>query len=239
MLDVSTMHFIPTNCHSIDQLLGGGIPRGKITLVYGAYNTGKTSFMLQCSVACARKRFKTLYIDSDDTFSTTRLSQIAFNDLNSVSPKIILFKLKTFQEQGILFEKLERYMSNTVALIAIDTITSLYRISLKGPEETFALNRELNRQLAILTEIAKKYDVALLLTSQVHSIMNEERSLGRIEPVATRVLNFWSQNVLYLTTTEKHPVRRMTLEKHLGKKVKGISCSYVLTLTGISTDIEQ
>jgi len=233
VLSTLPVFFMPTNCSSIDRLLGGGIPSRQITLVYGAYSTGKTSFAVQCAVSCARKKTRTLYVDSDDTFSATRLSQIASDDLDSVSPMIIVFKPRSFIEQGILFENLERYLSHSTALIVVDTITSLYRLGLRNSEETFALNRELNRQLAVLTEVAKKNAVALLLTSQVHSVI-DEWPFGKIEPVATRVLNFWSQNVLRLSLSEKHPVREATLEKKSGNKYTGRRCPYILTEEGIS-----
>ena len=225
--------FISTNCSSVDEILGGGIPSGQITLVYGAYNAGKTSLAIQCAVASARKKKKTLYIDSDDTFSPTRLSQIASHDLDFVSPMIIVFKPRSFIEQGLLFENLESYLSRPVALIVVDTVTSLYRLGFRDAEETFALNRELNRQLAILTEVAKKNDVALLLTSQVHSVMDGVWPLGKIEPVATRVLDFWSQNVLCLSHSEEHPSWEATLKK-LGRKATSLSCYYALTGEGVS-----
>lgn len=232
-MDALPAFFISTNCSSINRLLGGGIPSGQITLIYGAYDTGKTSFAIQCAISCAKKKTRTLYVDSDDTFSTTRLSQIASDDLDSISPMIIVFKPRNFIEQGVLFENLERYLSCSTALVVVDTITSLYRIGLRNAEETFALNRELNRQLAVLTEVAKKNAVALLLTSQVHSVI-DEWPFGKIEPVANRVLNFWSQNVLRLNLSKRPPVREATLEMKPGGKLKERICSYLLTEKGIS-----
>jgi len=210
------------------------VPRGQITLIYGAYSTGKTTFALQTAISNAKEKFKTLYVDSDNTFSTVRLTQITQNSLDTVSPLIILFKPRNFMEQGLLFEKLNRYVSDSVSLIVVDTITSLYRLSLRGPEETFALNRELNRQLALLTEIAIKSDIAVLLTSQVHSIIDERFTKSKIEPVATRVLNFWSHNILRLTITNQNSIRMATLEKLSKKASKGQPCLYVLTEKGIS-----
>jgi DNA repair protein RadB len=233
-LHVSKEHSTPTGCHAVYRLLKGGFPRGQITLIYGAYNTGKTTIALQSAIDNAKKKLKTLYVDSDNTFSTARLSQITQNNLDAISPLIFLFKPRNFIEQGLLFEKLNRCISDSVALMVVDTITSLYRISLRGPEETFALNRELNRQLALLTEMAAKNDVAVLLTSQVHSIIDERFKKNKIEPVATRVINFWSYNILRVTTTTQHSIRTATLEKTSKKESKGQPCLYALTEKGIS-----
>jgi RecA/RadA recombinase len=238
-LSISAEHSTSTVCHTIHQLLKSGFPRGQITLIYGTYKTGKTTFALQSAINNAKKKFKTLYVDSDDTFSTSRLSQITQKGLDTVSQLIILFKPRNFLEQGLLFEKLSGCVSDSVALIVVDTITSLYRISLQGPEETFAFNRELNRQLALLTELAVKNDVAVLLTGQVHSIIDERFAESEIEPVATRVLTFWSHNILRLTTTKQRSIRIATIEKFAKKESKDEPCLFVLTEKGVSHILKE
>ncbi|RJS79912.1 DNA repair and recombination protein RadB, partial [Candidatus Bathyarchaeota archaeon] len=43
------MYRISTGCTSLDDLLGGGITSGSITLIYGEAETGKTSLAIQCA----------------------------------------------------------------------------------------------------------------------------------------------------------------------------------------------
>ncbi len=237
MLKESPVEHIQTNCGAIDRILEGGIPRGYITLIYGPFKTGKTTLAIQCAVTCARQGKKTLFIDADNSFSTTRLTQIAGYDLESVAPLIILFKPRSFQEQSTLIENLESFISKKVALMVVDTVTSLYRVELGGVEKSFALNRTLNRQLAYLVKIAKKGHIALLLTSQVHSVLSREGA-GRIEPVAERVLKFWSQNILRLELSQNPRLREVFLEKHLGFRFKDIRILFALTEGGV-TDVER
>ena len=97
-------------------------------------------------------------------------------------------------------------------MIIIDTITSLYRASIIGSEDTFTLNRELNRQVATLSEIAKAKSMPILLISQVRSIPREEGDM-KVEPVATRVLKFWSDVIISLKREPMMGVIRATLEK--------------------------
>ncbi len=175
---------------------------------------------------------KTLFIDADDGFSTIRLSQMAGRDVDSVAQSIILFKPRSFQEQCILIENLENFVSKKVALIVVDTITSLYRVELGGLEETFALNRGLNRQLAYLVKIAKDRGVALLLTSQVHSVLNEI-GVRRIEPVAERVLKFWSQSIMRLKSSQRPGIREALIERHLGFRCADAHVLFKLTDCGL------
>ena len=221
---------ITTGCGPLDELLKGGLPADGISLVYGEAETGKSSLAVQCAVNCARMGYKSLFIDSDGTFSPKRLSQIAYYDYEKISPFIILMKPTTFQEQIMAIDHLDEYITKKFGLIVVDTITSLYRVELGSQKETFALNRELNRQVALLAQIAKTRKVAVLITSQVRSVFLEEQV--RIEPVATRVLKFWSDIVLNLNQTGQTRVIKVLLEKHPERK-RSASCYVKIERTGI------
>lgn len=221
---------VPTGCGSLDELLGGGFPADGVSLVYGEAETGKTSLAIQCAINCARMGYKSLFVDSDGTFSSKRLSQIAYYDYEKISPFMILMKPTTFQEQVRAIDNLDNYITRKFGLMVVDTITSLYRVELEGPKETFALNRELNRQIAFLTQIVKTHKVAALITGQVRSVfLGEEISM---EPVATRVLKFWSDVVLNLKQTGQTRVIKVLLEKHPERK-RSASCYVKIERTGI------
>ena len=136
----------------------------------------------------------------------------------------------TFQEQIITIDHLDEYITKKFGLIVVDTITSLYRTELGSSKQTFALNRELNRQVAILAQIARAHKIAALIISQVRSIFVEGQ-VG-VEPVATRVLKFWSDVVLNLKHTGQTRVMKALLEKHPERK-RSMSCYVKIEKTGI------
>ena len=219
-----------TGCRSLDRLLEGGLPVGGISLIYGEAETGKTSLVIQCAVGCARTGYKTIFVDSDGMFSPMRLSQIAYYDFEEISPLIVLVRPTTFEEQAHAIEHLDEYMTRKVRIVVVDTVTSLYRVELGAPRETFALNRELNRQIACLAQIAKTRRVATLITSQVRNIFAEGR-VG-VEPVATRVLRHWSKVVIQLKSTGRPRLVEVLLEKHPRYK-RPRSCYVSIERTGI------
>jgi DNA repair protein RadB len=215
--------FIPTGSISLEKLLGGGFPADCVSLIYGEAETGKSSLAVQCAVNCARRGYKSLFIDTDGTFSSERLSQIAEYDYEQISPLIIIMKPTTFQEQVKTMDYLEKMITKKFALIVVDTITSLYRLELNDPKEAYASNRELNRQMAILTQVAKTCGVAALVISQVKSVPVGEGV--DVKPVATRVLNYWSDVILDLKQTGQMRVIKVLREKH--PKIKGTGFCYV------------
>lgn len=206
--------YIPTGCIQLDSVLEGGLRPGELTLLYGEAETGKTSLAMQCSVNSARMGYKVLFVDADKTFFPQRLMQIALHDFNEVSQLIILFSPSNFEEQSALIDELEKYISEKLGLIVFDTITSLYRAEIGSREEAFKANRELNRQIAMLTHIAKKFHIPILITSQVRNILTEVDAL--VEPVAARVLRFWSANIIGLSKMSKRGVVKVTIERSGG-----------------------
>ena len=140
-------------------------------------------------------------------------------------------KPDNFHEQTLVMDNLADYVTRNFGLIIIDTFTTLYRVKIaESPEKTFDLNRELNRQIALLAQIAKTQKIVVLITSQVHSFF-EDTKVG-IEPVATRVLKFWADTIIAMKPTENTQVIRAVLEK-APKKVQPLSCRLKIEESGI------
>lgn len=204
---------IPTGCVSIDDILGGGLPAGNVGLVYGEAETGKTTFAMQCAANCARQGHKTLFVDCDGTFSARRLSQVVSERFKEVAELIILMKPESFREQTAVIDRLADYVTRSFGLIVIDTLTSLYRLRVaETPDKTFELNRELNRQTASLAQVARIQKIAVLVTSQVRSVLNGGSE--SVEPVGTRVVKFWADTIMIMKPTENTGVIRAVLEKN-------------------------
>ncbi len=203
---------IPTGIKIIDESIGGGLHPGSINLIYGEPETGKSTLAMQFAMNCAKQHHKVLFIDCDRTFSIRRFSQLTSEKPVETAELIILATPKDFCEQATIIESLSDYVTSSFGLVVIDTFTSLYRLRIsESPSRAFELNRELNRQLAILAQTAKTEKIAVLMTSQVHSVLAEVPA--RVEPVATRVLKFWADAIIALKPTESHQKVEITLEK--------------------------
>jgi DNA repair protein RadB len=222
---------IPTGCRTIDDFLKGGFPIESVILVYGEAETGKTTLAMQCAINCVRLGFKALFVDSDRTFSARRFSQIAGEQFQTIAEMIILVRPDDFEEQTAIVDQLNDYVNRNFKLVVFDTVTSLYRLKVsQSPSRTFELNRELNRQLAVLAQMARTQKIAILLTSQVHSVLNEAPIT--IEPVATRVLKFWADIVVAMKLTENPQTINVTVEKN-PEKLPPIACDLRIEETGV------
>jgi len=228
----STYDVIPSRCEPLDGLLGGGFSVGEIAVVYGEAGTGKTTLSIQTAIETARRGSRVLYIDADHSFTHQRFSQLAREDADAVSERILLFFPDTFSAQTSLVESIENYLTPSARLLVADTITSLYRVSLGSAERTFSLNRELNRQLAYLSTVAVRHRLVVLLTSQVHARL--DFPFGRIEPVARRTLAHWPRTIIRLKNTSEQSRKEIIVERKRGRQTT-LRCSAKLTERGFES----
>lgn len=222
---------ILTGCGCIDNHLNGGISSESLTLIYGEPETGKSTLATQCAVNCAMQGYKTLYVDCDNTFSPKRLAQVAAGRFDEIAELINLIRPIDFTEQTAVIDRLSEYTEKNFGLTVIDTFTSLYRVKVAETSgKAFGLNRELNRQMAILAQTAKTQKMPIILTSQVRSVFDEPQV--SVEPVATRVLKFWADTIIAMKPTENPQTIKAVLEK-THEKAQEVACYLRIDETGI------
>ncbi len=223
------MEKLGSGCIGVDRLLKGGFPLHQINFVYGEASTGKTVLAMQCAVETAVREFKVFYIDSDGSFTPHRLESLMVRE--EVARRIVVFRPDDFRDQVRITETLETVLTKAPAFLVADSITGLYRAALRRPKEAFAYNRELNRELAYLADLAKRFRLGTLLTGEVHS----QPGFGdwSVEPVATRTLQHWSQLILRLRLTPRRDVRECVLEKMEGREVSGPRCLFRIGEAGL------
>lgn len=223
---------ISTGCKCIDSKIGGGISPENVCLIYGEPETGKTTLAIQCAVSCALQNYKTFFVDCDNTFSTKRLSQLSGRKFDQVAEQIILIKPKDFKEQTAIIDRIQEYTIKNFGLIIIDTFTSLYGAKVSETcGKAFSVNRELNRQLAILAQTAKIRKIPVIITSQVRAVFDEQN--GTVAPVANRVLKFWTDIIISMKPT-RTPQTIIAVLEPTRETSKEATCYVQIGETGIS-----
>ena len=229
---------ISTSCKCIDNNIGGGILPENVVLIYGEPETGKTTLAIQCAISCALQNYKTLFIDCDNTFSTKRMSQLSKERFDQVAEQVILIKPKDFREQTAVVDRIQDYTAKNFGLIIIDTVTSLYGAEVaERSGKAFSVNRELNRQLAILAQTAKIRKIPVVVISQVRSVFDSENL--SVAPVANRVLKFWADTIIFLKPTQYAQTLKAVIEKAPGNSQE-INCYVQILESGIQdTEIRE
>src|SRR3989441_4655931 len=223
------MERLSTGTGGLDRLLKGGFALRQINLVYGEASTGKSVLAMQSALGAVVMGFKVFFVDADLSFSVQRLESLDRG--KELAENIVVFQPEDFREQIRITESLEGLLSKTPALLIVDSVTGLYRAEIEKPGMVFVQNRELNRQLAYLSDLASRFELTILLTGQVHS--QPSRGSWLIAPVATRTLRHWSYLILRLRPTPRHDVRECLLETIDGKDVRAPRALFRLGDTGL------
>ncbi len=75
------------------------------------------------------------------------------------------------------------------------------------------LNKELGKQMGILSKIARQYDVAVILTNQIYSSYDDEGN-NDIKAVGGTILQYWSKAIIQLERGDDINQRIATLKRH-------------------------
>ena len=223
-------HKIPSNS-SLDALLGGGFEKGVITQIFGPPSSGKSNITLALAVNVARTNKKVIYIDTEGGISIDRIKQISGPDFSRAANNIIVFEPTNFLEQNDNLKAIEVWLRKNnadVDLIVLDSAVALYRVD---DMKSSKLNKELGKQMGILSKIARKYDVAVVLTNQIYNAFDDEGN-NDIRAVGGTILQYWSKVILQLERGDETNKRVATLIRHRSIP-EGKKAIFSITSSGI------
>lgn len=209
-------------CESIDELLGGGVEHGIITNVFGGAGSGKTNFCIQAVVSCIQEGGRAIYIDTEGGFSAERFLQMHGEE--DALEDIILYEPTTFDEQQDVFDGLQETVEEeNIDLVVVDSLVSLYRLNLKG-DDVQEINQELSRQFSVLSKIARKHDLPVIVTNQVYSQFDTDQN----ELVGRDIPAYWSKTLVELEKTQNNK-RSATIKKHRSRPEGLVADFYITT----------
>ena len=91
-LEIRPTGYVSTRCPMIDYLIGRpGLPLGGITIIAGAYGTGKTSLCLQTAAEAQTRGGQVVFFDTEGRFDYDRAKQLG---VNTISEKEFLHLLR-------------------------------------------------------------------------------------------------------------------------------------------------
>lgn len=215
------MNRIPTGCSFVDSMLGGGIEAGSVTLFYGEAGCGKSNVCMQMAYNVIRSGKKVAYVDTEG-LSHERILQI-FGDEKLVK-ELLIFQVHSFEEQGNRVDQIAKIAKNgLLGLVIIDSMTMFYRLNYDNME----MRNNFVKQTEVLLDIARCYDVPVIITSQVYTNL----STGSIEFLGGHAMHHNAKTIIRLDM-RGNGVRAAVIIKHRSLP-EGRSALFRITADGI------
>jgi DNA repair protein RadA len=207
---------LTTGSKAIDEVLAGGLETQTITEFYGEYGSGKSQL---CHQMCVNVQLPTergglnaaaLYIDTENTFRTERIIQMAQHmGLNpeDVIKKIVFAEAYTSDHQMFLLENADKIIKdNNVRLIVIDSLTAHFRSEYLGREMLAERQQKLNKHMHRLIRLARAFNAVAVVTNQV--MAKPDVFFGdAVHPVGGHIVAHTSHTRIYLRKSSRGPLR--------------------------------
>jgi DNA repair protein RadA len=174
-------YYITTGSANLDKILGGGISSKRITEVFGAFKSGKTNLSHTLCVTTQMPMEQggldgaVLYIDTENTFSKVKIGRIASRfglDPAQVLGRIFHAKIFSCDHQMQMVRQAEAAIKTYGAkLIIVDSLMAMFRSEYVGIGMLAARQQMLNKLIHDLSRLAETYNIAILVTNQVTTVM--------------------------------------------------------------------
>ena len=163
--DKINVQVIPTGFIQIDSALGvGGIPRGRITEIYGPESSGKTTLTLHLIAQAQKNGGIAAFIDAEHALDPVYAKALGVN-----IDELYVSQPDTGEQALDICEALAR--SNAIDLIVIDSVAALTpKAEIEGDMESSTVGlqaRLMSRALRKITAVVGKSNTAVIFINQL------------------------------------------------------------------------
>ncbi|NPA11776.1 MAG: recombinase RecA [Epsilonproteobacteria bacterium] len=212
--EIEPIEAIPTGSFGLDMALGiGGIPKGRITEVYGPESSGKTTLALSIIAQAQKQGGVAAFIDAEHAFDPIYAKNIGVDIDN------LLVSQPDYGEQALeIVETLAR--SGAVDIIVVDSVAALTpKAEIEGnmgDAQVGTQARLMSQALRKLTAAVNKMDTTIVFINQIRMKIG---MMGYGSPETTT-----GGNALKFYSSVRLDVRRIATlkqsDKEVGNRVK-------------------
>ena len=169
------VEFVSTGCLSLDRVLGGGLPRGRVIEIFGQPSSGKSVLSIYLMAQLQKLGEKAVLVDAECAFSP------AFAEKIGLKVKDMDISQPTTAEEGLEIVRLLA-ASSAVGIVVVDSVASLVpSAELEGRVEDMQMApmaRLMSKALRMLTGSISKSRTIVIFINQVRDKISTFPSYG-------------------------------------------------------------
>jgi recombination protein RecA len=157
--------WVSTNCYSLDEIIGHGLPRGRVIEMFGAESSGKSTLSLFLMAQMQKKGGRVALIDAENAFDGQYASNIGVD----VS-KLMVSQPTTLEESMDIIKELVE--TGMIDIIVVDSVSALVpKSEVEGEDfmkDTMAIQaRLMSRALRVLSGPISKSKTIVIFINQI------------------------------------------------------------------------
>jgi recombination protein RecA len=157
--------FIPTGSISLDAALGvGGMPRGRVSEIYGPESSGKTTLALHIIANCQKNGGTAAFIDAEHALDPTYATALGVDTAN-----LLISQPDTGEQALDIAETLVR--SGAIDVVVVDSVAALVpKVEIEGDmgdQQVGLQARLMSRALRKLTGTVSKSNTCFIFINQI------------------------------------------------------------------------
>ncbi len=160
-----------TGCAGLDELLGGGVKLGIVTLVAGESGVGKSQIAFQLAALSSGLRGPVMFADATGTFRPERIVSVCRArglDFDVVLKNILVVRVSTIEDQLALVGQARQLCSSKgVKLLVIDTLTDVFAEWLAVEDVSLEKRSQLALHLNQLAHLAADLRIGVFITNGI------------------------------------------------------------------------
>lgn len=213
----------------IDTLMGGGLESGVITELYGEGGSGKSNMSMLFALSAIRRGKSAVFLDTEG-FSSDRFLQICGGS-REPAENLLLYRISSLDDQDLSIMRVDKMLdkSNRIGIVIVDSFTEYFRV--EKTSDAPARSAGFQKQLGILSNIAMKSDIPVLITNQIYQDVESKN----LNPFGGFIIDH-SMKAIYQLERLSPGKRRMSVSKHRSIP-EGKSSDYRIVDYGITCEV--
>ena len=157
--------WVSTGCFGLDEIIGQGLPRGRVIEIFGAESGGKSTLSLFLMAQMQKKGGRVALIDAENAFDGSYATNIGLD-----VKKLLVSQPKTLEESMDIVKELCE--TNLIDIIVVDSVSALVpKSEVEGEDfmkDTMAIQaRLMSRALRILSGPISKSKSIVIFINQI------------------------------------------------------------------------
>lgn len=203
---VASVEVVSTGSLALDHAIGaGGVPRGRITEIYGPTGGGKTTLALTCAKQCQDKGGIIGFVDAEQALNPELVEAVGLD-----KSRLVLIQ-PDYGEQAVDIVR-AMTVSDVFDMIIVDSAANLTpkaEMDAEADQQFMGLlPRLLSRFMRIITGPVQKHNVALVIINQVRTNLNQYGAPD--DSTGGKALKFYSSLRIEVRTSTGRQLKKGT-----------------------------